>query len=102
MFHNFRRFVLATALGAAPLVMLPVQAHAQWGNYGQYDNNALQRAYQAGYNNGVNDANQRKALNLTTSKWQGANLQSYQRGYESGYRSQSRGAGSYGSGNYGN
>jgi ribosome modulation factor len=52
--------------------------------YGQ--NDAQQRAYQAGYQNGVNDRNQNKPLNLKTDNWHGQNLSVYQRGYKEGYR----------------
>ena len=103
MLQNLRRYLLALALGAAPLVVLSVPAHAQWG-YGQWgngQNSTEQRAYQAGYNNGVNDANQHKAMNLNTGKWNGVNLQAYQRGYEAGYRSENRSAGGNYGGNYG-
>jgi len=93
MLRNFRRFVLAVALAAVPMILVPVQAHAQWWGYGQ--NSTEQRAYQAGYNNGVNDANKGKAMNLGTGKWNGVNLQAYQRGYETGYRSQNRNVGGY-------
>ena len=96
MLRNFRRFVLALALAAVPMILVPVQAHAQWWGYGQNgQNNTEQRAYQAGYNNGVNDANKGKAMNLGTGKWNGANLQAYQRGYETGYGSQARNTGGY-------
>jgi hypothetical protein len=85
MLQNLRRFVFALALGATLFMMAPVQAHAQYGQ-----NSTEQRAYQAGYNNGVNDANQHKPLNLTTGNWKGSNLQAYQRGYQAGYRSENR------------
>jgi hypothetical protein len=98
MLRNLRNFALALALalGVAPLLMVPVQAHAQWNGYGQ-NNNDTQRAYQAGYNNGVNDRNRNKSMNLRTDNWKGINLQSYERGYREGYRS----SGGYGRGNGG-
>jgi len=72
------------------------------GNYGYYggnspyyggyaQNNDTQRAYQAGYNNGVNDRMRNKSLNLRTGNWRGINLQAYDRGYQDGYRGGSRG-----------
>jgi hypothetical protein len=85
MLQNLRRFVFALALGAMLFMMVPVRAHAQYGQ-----SSAEQRAYQAGYNNGVNDANQHKPLNLTTGNWKGVNLQAYQRGYQAGYRNENR------------
>ncbi len=54
------------------------------GGYAQ--NNDTQRAYSAGYNNGVNDRSRNKPLNLKTGNWHGINLQAYERGYEDGYR----------------
>jgi Ni/Co efflux regulator RcnB len=57
------------------------------GYYGGYaQNNDTQRAYQAGYNNGVNDRMRNKSLNLRTGNWRGINLQAYDRGYQDGYR----------------
>ncbi len=83
------KLVLAAALAATPVVVLPQAAQAQ-----QPD---TQRAYQAGYNNGVNDRSQGKPLNLKTGNWKGINLQAYERGYENGYRSTGR-AGAYNNG----
>jgi len=56
-----------------------------YGGYGQ--NNVSQQAYQAGYNNGMNDRSRGKSMNLGTGKWNGVNRQAYERGYEDGYRS---------------
>lgn len=100
MMKTGMKLVLAAALAATPVVVLPQAAQAQ-----QPD---TQRAYQAGYNNGVNDRNQGKALNLKTDNWKGINLQAYQQGYENGYRSSGRagaynnGYGQYGNNGYGN
>lgn len=91
MFRSGMKLVLAAALAATPVVVLPTVAQAQ-----QPD---TQRAYQAGYNNGVNDRNQNKPLNLSTGNWKGVNLQAYQRGYEDGYRRTGNGRGY--NGNYG-
>jgi len=95
MLKTGMKLVLAAALAATPVVVLPQMAQAQ-----QPD---TQRAYQAGYNNGVNDRSQGKPLNLKTGNWKGINLQAYERGYEAGYRSSGR-AGAYnnGYGPYGN
>ena len=90
MLKTFRNAALALAIGAAPLLMVPAQAHAQWYGYGQ-NNNDTQRAYQAGYNNGVNDRSRNKSLNLKTDNWHGVNLQAYERGYQDGYRGGGRG-----------
>ena len=78
MFKHLGKIVLMGALGMAPVCLLPMQAHAQ--------NDDRQRAYQAGYQNGVNDHEHNKSLNLKTDKWHGENLQAYERGYEDGYR----------------
>jgi hypothetical protein len=55
-------------------------AHAQ-----QVDQD--QRAYQIGYQNGVNDAQQGNAMNLKTDDWHGNRLNIYQKGYQKGYDS---------------
>ena len=88
MFKAGIKVMLVVALAASPIVFVPRTAHAQ--------SDAERRAYQAGYNNGVNDRNQNKPLNLKTDNWHGQNLQSYQRGYEEGYRSAGRGTGYHG------
>ncbi|HLH05783.1 MAG TPA: hypothetical protein VKW78_00950 [Terriglobales bacterium] len=96
MLRTATKLVLALALGATPVVVLPTAAHAQ--------TDAQQRAYQAGYQNGMNDRSQGKSLNLKTDNWHGVNLSAYQRGYEQGYRNAGRNnpyAGAYGEGQYG-
>jgi ribosome modulation factor len=75
--------VLAVAVFATPVLIAPVPAQAQ--------NDAQQRAYEAGYQNGVNDRSQNKPLNLSTDNWHGQNLNVYQRGYEDGYGKRSYG-----------
>lgn len=92
MFKTATKIVLTIALGATPVLFTPPRAHAQ--------TDAQQRAYQAGYNNGVNDRNQNKPLNLKTDNWHGANLSVYERGYEDGYRGQGNGS-YYGNNGYG-
>ena len=77
------KIVLALAVCATPVLISPVPAQAQ--------NDAQQRAYQAGYQNGVNDRNQNKRLNLSTDNWHGQNLNAYQRGYREGYGGGNRG-----------
>ena len=71
------RIVLALALCATPALITPALAQ---------QTDTEQRAYQAGYQNGVNDRNQNKPLNLKTGKWKGQNLTAYQQGYREGYR----------------
>ena len=89
MLRAVTKIVLVLALGATPVMIVPQSAHAQ--------TSAEQRAYQAGFQNGVNDRNQNKPLNLKTDNWHGENLNVYQRGYEDGYRH--RGNGQYGHNN---
>jgi len=83
MFKAVIKMMLVIALAAAPIAFVPRQAQAQ--------TDAERRAYQAGYQNGVNDHNQNKALNLKTDNWHGENLQAYERGYEDGYHSRQEG-----------
>jgi ribosome modulation factor len=73
--------VLAVAVFATSVLIAPIPAQAQ--------NDAQQRAYEAGYQNGVNDRSQNKPLNLSTDNWHGQNLNIYQRGYEDGYSKRS-------------
>ena len=91
MLRTATKIVLVLALGATPVLIAPRSAQAQ--------TSAEQRAYQAGFQNGVNDRNQNKPLNLRTDNWHGENLSVYQRGYEDGYRH--RGHGNYGYDNHG-
>jgi ribosome modulation factor len=46
-----------------------------------------QRAYQAGYQNGLSDAQNNRAMNISTDNWHGDRLPIYQQGYQDGYRS---------------
>ena len=89
MLRTATKIVLVLALGVTPVLIAPRSAKAQ--------TSAEQRAYQAGFQNGVNDRNQNKPLNLKTDNWKGQNLTAYQRGYEDGYRH--RGNGQYGNNN---
>jgi hypothetical protein len=77
MLRAASKIVLVLALGATPVLVTPQPAQAQ---------SSEQRAYQAGFQNGVNDRNQNKPFNLKTDNWKGQNLVAYQRGYEDGYR----------------
>ena len=72
-------FILGMAL--VPLTFTPVLLHAQ------QQPNEDQRAYDAGYQNGVNDARAHKQMNLTTSDWHGDRVNFYQNGYRKGYAS---------------
>ena len=74
MLRAVTKTVLVLALGATPVMIVPRSAHAQ--------TSAEQRAYQAGFQNGVNDRNQNKPLNLKTDNWHRENLSVYRRGYE--------------------
>jgi ribosome modulation factor len=87
MLKRTTRIVLALALCATPVLITPARAQ---------HTDAEQRAYQAGYQNGVNDRNQNKPLNLKTGNWKGQNLIAYRRGYEDGYRSRGIGHDTYG------
>ncbi len=87
MLKTVSKFVLVLALGTTPVFLVPRPAQAQ--------TDAERRAYQAGFQNGVNDRNQNKSLNLKTDNWKGQNLTAYQRGYEDGYRNR-RNNGQYG------
>jgi hypothetical protein len=79
MKKQFRILLLAIGVGLVPLFVSPVHMHAQV--------NEIQRAHDAGYENGVNAARQNKPMNLNTGDWHGDRLTAYQRGYEEGYRS---------------
>ena len=46
-----------------------------------------ERAYQTGYQNGVNDAHNNRPMNMNNDDWHGDRLQAYQEGYQQGYRS---------------
>ena len=68
------------ALSATPFCVSPIVAHAQ-------DVDQDQRAYQMGYQNGVNDAQEGRPMNLKTDDWHGNRVNIYQRGYQKGYDS---------------
>lgn len=71
-------FILGIAL--APLCLSPVLLHAQQVNQDQ-------RAYDTGYQNGVNAARRNQPMNMNTDDWHGNRLNDYQRGYRAGYDS---------------
>lgn len=71
-------FMLGIAL--APLCLAPVLLHAQQVNEDQ-------RAYDTGYQNGVNAARRNQSMNMNTDDWHGNRLNDYQRGYKEGYQS---------------
>jgi hypothetical protein len=80
MLKQIRNLAFCVALGAAPIVLTPVLSHAQQVNEDQ-------RAYQAGFQNGVNDAQRNRPMNNTTSDWHGDRVNFYQQGYQKGYES---------------
>jgi ribosome modulation factor len=83
MFKSGIKMMLVIALAAAPIALVPQHAQAQ--------TEAERNAYQAGYNNGVNDREHNKPLNLKTDNWKNENLQAYERGYEDGFHSRQQG-----------
>ena len=70
---------LMIGLGLAPVYLSPLPAQAQ--------QDEMQRAYDTGYQNGVNAARRHEPMNLNTGDWHGDRLTSYQRGYREGYES---------------
>ncbi len=70
---------LIIGLGLAPVYLSPLPAQAQ--------QDEVQRAYNTGYQNGVNAARRNQPMNLNTGDWHGDRLTSYQRGYREGYDS---------------
>jgi hypothetical protein len=80
MLKQIRNLAFCLALGAAPIVVTPVLVHAQAVDQDQ-------RAYQMGYQNGVNDAQEGRAMNMQTSDWHGNRVNLYQQGYQKGYDS---------------
>lgn len=78
MKKQLRSIAFILGIGLAPLCLSPVLLHAQ---------NENQRAYDAGYQNGVNDARAHREMNNHTDNWHGDRVNDYQRGYMEGYRS---------------
>lgn len=83
MLRRVTKLVLVVALGCVPVLFSPQHSYAQ--------TSAEERAYQAGYQNGVNDRNRNKPLNLKTDNWHGQNLSAYQWGYKDGYNHRGNG-----------
>ncbi len=79
MHRRLRNVVLMIGLGLAALCLQPTTLKAQ--------DVQAQRAYEAGYQNGVNDARQNRPMNNNTDDWHGDRLAAYQRGYREGYSS---------------
>ncbi len=78
MKKHLRSIALMVGIGLVPVCLSPVPAQAQ---------NEDKRAYDAGYQNGVNAARAHKPMNLSTSDWHGDRVNDYQRGYREGYES---------------
>jgi ribosome modulation factor len=70
---------LFIGIAVVPLYLAPLPAHAQ--------QDEMQRAYNTGYQNGVNAARRNQPMNLNTGDWHGDRLNEYQRGYREGYES---------------
>ena len=75
-----RTIAFLLGIGFVSLVLSPMFLHAQQVNQDQ-------RAYDTGFQNGVNDARQHKPMNLSTSDWHGDRVNLYQNGYRKGYAS---------------
>ena len=60
-----------------------------------YQDPEAQRAYKAGYQNGVRDLQGNRPMNLNTDDWHGNRRRAYQQGYQEGYRRSGSG-GEYG------
>jgi hypothetical protein len=78
MTKHLRSIALMVGIGLVPVLLTPVPANAQ---------NENQRAYDAGFQNGVNTAREHRPMNLTTGDWHGDRVNDYQRGYREGYES---------------
>ncbi len=85
MKKQLRTIAFMVGSGLATLCLSPMAMHAQQVNQDQ-------RAYDTGYQNGVNDARRNRPMNMNTDDWHGDRLNDYQRGYREGYKS----AGGYG------
>lgn len=82
MKKQLRTIAFMLGMAFVPLCLSTVFLHAQ-----QVDEE--KRAYDAGYQNGVNDARRHKPMNLSTSDWHGDRVNAYQDGYRKGYASAS-------------
>ena len=86
---QLRSVAFYVVLGAVPALLCPQVMHAQQVNEDQ-------RAYQAGYQNGVNAARNNRPMNNHTDDWHGNRLNLYQQGYQEGYNSVRGGVGERG------
>ena len=77
---QLRSFAFGIALVVTPVALCPVLMQAQQVNEDQ-------RAYQTGYQNGVNAARANRPMNNSTDDWHGDRLTAYQQGYQEGYNS---------------
>lgn len=77
---QLRSLAFYVALGVTPVLLAPVLMQAQQVNEDQ-------RAYQTGYQNGVNAARANRPMNNSTDDWHGDRLTAYQQGYREGYNS---------------
>lgn len=77
---QLRNIAFSVALGVTPVLLVPVLMPAQQVNEDQ-------RAYQAGYQNGVNAARNNRPMNNNSDDWHGDRLNAYQQGYQQGYNS---------------
>lgn len=84
MLKQLRNLAFCIALGLTPFCITPVLSHAQ--SQTELD----QRAYQTGYQNGVNAAQSGRAMNMNTEDWHGNRYNIYQEGYQAGYRNAGR------------
>lgn len=80
MLKLLRNLTLCMTVGVTFICVAPLLAQAQ-------QTNEDQRAYQAGYQHGVNDAQRNRAMNMNSDDWHGDRLNIYQRGYREGYDS---------------
>jgi hypothetical protein len=80
MIKQLRTVAFYVALGVTPALLCPAVMHAQQVNEDQ-------RAYQAGFQNGVNAARDNRPMNNHTDDWHGDRLNKYQEGYQAGYNS---------------
>jgi hypothetical protein len=88
MRKQLRSAAVYVALGVTPALLCPVVMHAQQVSEDQ-------RAYQAGYQNGVNAARNNRPMNNNTDDWHGDRLNMYQQGYQAGYNSVRGGVGEF-------
>jgi len=86
MVKQFRNLAFCFALAMTSFCLSPVLSNAQ--TQSELD----QRAYQTGYQNGVNAAQSNRSMNMNTDDWHGQRLTIYQQGYQQGYNSVRGGA----------